>query len=154
MTKKRHTPIESFGPEILAALIKGSKEPVVIRFPTYRQAYSFTMRLSQLKAQMLLQKHALGSVVQRAKPSLDWGQHLDPPVATKYGHHKTASPINHATPTTCTISPRDSEFEEALKAAGITPAELKRDVLDDVPTSPQRQDEHDFLDQFMTKEEH
>lgn len=153
MKKPRLYPIESFGPEILAALIKGSKETVTIPFPSYRHAYHFTMRLSQLRSQMALQKHPLSSVVMRTKFSLDWGQHQTE-AGTRYNHRRAAIPVDRNIATTVILSPRDSEFTSALKRAGITEGELGRDILEDLPPAqvPMPQEElADFLDQFTTK---
>lgn len=142
--KPRIYPIEAFGPELLAALIRGSKERLEIPFPQYRLAFPFTRRLSQLRSQMRLQSHPLANVVARCKITIIW----PPDTATIVSEKRVHRPRDSASPCTVVLLPRDSEFSDVLKRAGITSDELRREVLDDLPHTADGEPVEDFLDQF------
>ena len=109
----RSPPIESFGPELLAALIRGSREEVVVRFATWKKAKAFQIRAMHLRRVMKDEKHPLYPIVARARISLDWVN----PNGLRVPGHK-CPPTNP--PTTATIRPHDDQYSTELREAGIT----------------------------------
>lgn len=115
MTRSRKTPISSFGPEIFEALIQGSRKKFTIS-TTYRKAMQFRLQIHKLRERMREENHELYPVASRTKVSIAW----EPTIPTKQGYHNSRRPEDIDAPVTMTIAPRDSEFTEALVAAGIT----------------------------------
>lgn len=145
MAKPRKYPIESFGPEIMAALTKGSTETVVIHMPTWRAAVRFQQRLHMLRKAMRDSNHPLYPATARVSCKLEWGADAGYGVEVKtviVGKGNRV-PENRDTKTRVTLSPRDSEFTEVLQKAGLKPDELKYDPIGEMamptliePTQP------------------
>lgn len=138
-------PIESFGPELMAALLRGGRERVVIPFegPNGKKlAHNFQRRIHQLRNRMRDLEHPDYILASRAKVSIFWGekaQLADPRYESwKDDHNGHRGAI-------ILIAPRDSEFKETLASVGINPTQPpvavptssayehpKRDELDDL----------------------
>ena len=76
--KKTRTPpaVTSFGPEIMAALLRGAKERFDIPMP-YREAVKFSMRIHSLRHAMRHESHEQVAVVSRTKIRVLWGERAD-----------------------------------------------------------------------------
>ena len=145
MPTRTRNPIESFGPEILATLLKGSRETVTIP-TTYRRGVTLRQRLYQLRTIMQKQNHELWPIVAKAKVVLEWGTKagLDP-VEDIYNSRKVPRPVDSDVPAILTIRPHDSEFADALLKAGVEASPLSSDPLRD-------HDSSDILETFAPKE--
>lgn len=126
-------PIESFGPEIMAALTKGSQEEYSITLPSYRDAVRFQQRIHMLRKRMREEQHPLYTVAARVHISLAWGIDAGfPEVATTVIGKGNRVPVDRSAKTKVTLKPRDSEFTAALLEAGISKEELKDDPLQEM----------------------
>lgn len=119
MAPRPSSPIDSFGPEILATLLKGAREE--IRIPTtYRRGVALRQRLYQLRTAMQKQNHELRSVVARVKVILEWGKRAGlPEVEEVFNSKKVARPRDSEVPAILIVRPHDSEFTKALTDAGV-----------------------------------
>ena len=112
-------PIESYGPELLAALIEGSKNTVVFKFRDTKlktgrqQAQYLQVRLHTLRSHMRKNNHPEYKIVARCHTSCRWGREVDDEF-TRQGFTATLS-----------LYPKDSEFRDAFAAAGITAKDLE-----------------------------
>lgn len=137
---KRRASIESFGPELLAALVKGSREPVTVKVP-YRTAIALTQRLNKLRYIMQHKGHSLYSIVARVKITTAWGERAGLPPADEVRSRKNvARPVDPEAPSVLTLSPHDSEFTDALRAAGVAPVELRDDPIEEISPTPTIED--------------
>ena len=119
MTKKAQ-PIESFGPEMMAALLKGSREKLTLEFPAYRSAVYFMARIHLLRKQMREANHPEYNIAARARVSLSFGPDAGyPEVEIKLDSQGGKRPVDREVPAKITISPHDSEFGDVLKNAGV-----------------------------------
>lgn len=101
MPTKSKTPVVSFGPKLLAALLKAARQEVRFEFPNEpRKAVRLAFRFNQLRQAMRAEKHEFADKVYRVKVLA----HLTP----------------QGKPTgVLTLTPKDSEFDEAFDAAGV-----------------------------------
>lgn len=130
------TPVESFGPELLAALIAGSKSKFEIALP-YSTAVKFRQRIYQLRFAMRMANHPQSSMVSRTRIQITWPEGTE----TKSNIKKVHWPKDPETPCKLIISPYDSEFADALGKAGIKTVELQGDpLLDGSVTNPALKD--------------
>lgn len=124
MTKRSKNPVSSFGPELMAVLIKGSRETVTIPFPDARSMKYFQLRIQTLRGAMRRENHPQLSVVEIARTSRQWD--LD-----EFG-----KPTNFR----LVVEPQDLRFRDAIKAAGIELTDIAAadDILDDtaLPETP------------------
>lgn len=120
------TPVESFGPELLAALIAGAKEKFEIELP-YSSAVKFRQRIYQMRFAMRMANHDQATMVSRTRIQIVWPQGTEVKTNTK----KVSWPKDPETPCKLIISPYDSEFAVALGKAGIKALELQGDPLTD-----------------------
>lgn len=129
MAKSRtQYPLESFGPEIMAALLKGAREEVRIK-TTYRQGIIFRRRVHQLRARLRDLGHAQYPLAARAMVRLLWGKEAGlPEVENRISSRNVKFPVNPDCDAFLILSPRDSEFSEVLQKSGIT-ASLSEDPL-------------------------
>jgi len=128
------TPLESFGPELFNALIEGSKRKITI--PTdYRTAVKFRIRVHQLRHRLREDAHPLYGIAARTKVTIEWDETK---VETIVSRKKVHFPKNPLAPVTLTIAPHDSQFSEALAAAGI---DVKTPLDSELLTSPQGEPE-------------
>lgn len=93
--KKSKAPVSSFGPELQSALRSGSNKRLELSFESPALAVRFAARINQLRSAMRAEGHPDADRLYRAGVYLPKG--------------------------TCTvvIMPKDSEFRDALKAAGV-----------------------------------
>lgn len=115
MTRSHSNPlVESFGPELLAALLSaatGSLPPVTL---PYNKAVRFRQRLYQLRNAMRKAKHEKYHLVCRVRITIEWDGKVE---TMKAGEHYV--PVDKRAPCRVTLTPNDSEFSSALKAAGL-----------------------------------
>src|SRR5687768_4773528 len=94
MRKRSKLPIESFGPELMTALLAGSKGEVRLPMP-YRTAVNFRRRIHQLRARMREENHPQRGLVERAQVRILWGKDagLDP-VELKRTDNSNKTPVD------------------------------------------------------------
>jgi hypothetical protein len=121
-------PLTSFGPELMAVLIKGSRETVVLSFDDVKKARGLQARLHTLRARMRDANHPQYSIVTRARTSLKWGREAG--FLSERDKNKA----------TLTIYPHDSQYREVLERAGFTNEDLVVDpleeILEQIPSQP------------------
>ena len=148
---KRKTPVSSFGPEIMQALLRGAKERFELVLP-YREAVRFAMRINSLRRAMYDESHSEATLVQKTRVRVRWGEAggFDK-TPEKHSSRNVPFPVDREAPSRLIIEPHDSEFTEALLKAGIEADKLKSDPLADytpVSTVPEPGSE-DYLDQVL-----
>lgn len=116
MSARTPTPIESFGPELFNALIQGSKQRFEISSIPYRDAVKFRHRCHQLRHRMRLDQHPLATVAAKTRISIEWDTNE---VETLYNRRRVPYPKSPDSKVSLIIEPHDSEFRNALKAAGL-----------------------------------
>lgn len=137
MSGRAPPPLESFGPQLLAALARGSRETLTLDFPSYSAAVHFTIRINLLRKRMQLDKHELYPVVARARISYDWGSRAGyAPLSDKVERMRRDRRPDGNPPTKVTIRPQDEQFNEVLTRAGVTESELSYDPLRESPEPP------------------
>jgi hypothetical protein len=109
-------PIESFGPELFNALIQGSQKQFKISDIPYREAVKFRHRCHMLRNRLRVDNHPMASVAAKTKISIQWDHSK---VETLFNKKRVAYPKSPDAKVTLIIEPFDSEFRDALKAAGI-----------------------------------
>lgn len=108
--RKRLYPVSSFGPQLIAVWLKGTREEVRLEFPNKKIAQQFQLRLQMLRGAMTREGHEHAELVQRARTSLRVGirageAHADDPEGLKYA--------------LLVVYPADSQFTDILDAAGV-----------------------------------
>lgn len=119
MKPRTKLPIESFGPEIMTALIAGATR--VVELPmAYGTAVRFRRRVHQLRARMREEGHPQRTLVERTRVSIVWGKEagLAEPELRRTDHSQKV-PVDKQTPCKVVLKPYDEEFNAALKAANI-----------------------------------
>lgn len=110
---KTPRPVESFGPELLAALLKGATEG--LEFTTsYATAVRFRLRTHQLRESMRKSGHEQYNLIARVRVSVRWP---DETPVSKLGRHNV--PNDRNTQVIVSLSPNDSEFGDMLRGAGV-----------------------------------
>jgi len=127
----RTPPIESFGPELMAALLAGSKGEHKLQLP-YRSAIKFRQRVYQLRRAIQDAKHPEAAAVAKTRVLIKWPEST----ATYTSKKKVSWPQDPKTICDVIIAPYDSEFSAALKASGIEAKELDDDVLQTPAPTP------------------
>lgn len=107
--------LTTFGPEILNALIEGSRREVIIELP-YAEAVVLRQRMHQLRARMREDKHPLSDIVSAARVTMRWS----PDIATSTSRKGVRYPTDNQSLIELVIRPQDSTFRKALEKAGIT----------------------------------
>lgn len=126
--KTRRYPVSSFGPEIMAALIKGSNEKVILKFrkdgtrSAMTQAIYLQHRIHTLRAMMRTEGHDSSELVSRARTSRVWGEKVD---------HTHKDDVKGEQYVELHIYPNDSQFESVFKEAGVDVPEVKVDLAPD-----------------------
>lgn len=129
MTKaKIKDPVDSFGPEIFNALVEGTHRKVSIKL-TYRDAIKLRTRIHRLRAQMGEQNHQLYGLVMKAELKIE----IPSGTPTKLSYRNVRSPQDPSAEVTLVILPRDSDFKEAILAAGVQVPTLTDDLSDTTP---------------------
>lgn len=138
------TPIESFGPEIMQALLAGAKGRYEIELD-YARAVKFRQRVYQLRNSMRHAAHEAYITVSRTRIQIVWGTAIgDPEVPENISRKKTKWPKDIHTRCKLIISPYDSEFADALGKVGIKAGELSSDPLNTQSSA---------LDKYLPKEQ-
>lgn len=129
MTRPSRYPVDSFGPELMAALVKGSREIITIPCPDAATLLFLQQRIHMLRGAMGREKHPNYTLVQRARTSRMW----DEPDGKR-----VAKPTKAATNFRLIIQPNDHQFADLIKQAGVDVDEgAMRDVLEDKsPSTP------------------
>ena len=145
MTRDRNPLVESFGPELLAALLSaatGSLPPV--RLP-WNKAIRFRQRLYSLRSAMRKAKHDKYHLVCRVKITISWPQDIP---SERTGEHRV--PADKHTICDVTLSPNDSEFSTALKNAGLdTSLGIETTELLPPPSPKEKPSEMDILEALL-----
>lgn len=118
----RRYPVSSFGPEIMAALVKGSKERIVLQFPNQAAAITFQHRIHTLRSSMRKEDHPACELVSRARASRVYGKKLGP----EYADDPDGKRACHLV-----IQPNDLQFADVVKAAGVEIDPPKVDVTEE-----------------------
>lgn len=108
-------PVESFGPEILAALLRGAKGHVEMEV-TYRQAIRFRQRVHSLRNAMRLAAHPKYELCSKTCIGIEIPAGTE---VVRSGRHFV--PVDRGAKVKLILSPNDSEFAEMLAQAGIKP---------------------------------
>lgn len=103
MTRVKDMPASSFGANLHEVLRKGANKELVLNFPTSALAVRFRHRINALRSAMKREKHP------------DWKQ-----------LYRCGVYVDPARPNTLIIAPRDSEFNDVLKKAGVETDSLER----------------------------
>lgn len=103
---RQQLPFSSFGNELYATLKKGTMEKVEIKFDLFTVAFRFQQRLHAMRAAMKRESHPDTAMMYRARTSLIWPEGGGPNGRDALG-------------AVLTISPRDSEFADIVRNAGI-----------------------------------
>ena len=119
-------PVSSFGPELMALLIKGSREEVKVPCESRQQMRALQQRIHMLRGAMAREKHNLYSVVTRARTSQNW--QID---------EATGKPCSFA----LFVRPQDSQFADILNKAGVKPTDADGELLLDSALPPEPSNE-------------
>lgn len=125
--QKSRYPVSSFGPELMAILLKGATERVEIPCPSMRVMQALQLRIQMLRGAMGRENHPQYTLSCRARTSRTWDKDSDPK------GERTSVLV---------IQPNDSQFTDLLTAAGVTVTEVHRDILEEtsapegVPNDP------------------
>lgn len=147
---KTRYPVESFGPELMAVLLKGSREKVILKFEGAegagkKQAHAFHRRIHTLRSKMREEDHPDFNLAARALVSIFWGAR-----ATQEGGDKVpvewASDIAGKRGAIIVLRPRDSEFDDILKQAGV---EVPKPSIPETYITQPPADEQASLDALM-----
>lgn len=154
MKKPRKAPVSSFGPEVLATLLRGARERFEVSLP-YNEAISFHLRLHSLRRAMREEQHPQLSIVERVTVSVVWGEKAGfPAVPQRYNSRNVPYPEDRKTPAKLIVQPHDLRFRNALTRAGVHADELKEDPLQEFPTKvvePEVKPGFDYLDEVTSK---
>lgn len=127
MRPRTKPPIESYGPELMAALIAGSTKEFKFEL-RFGDCVKFRRRIHQLRTRMREEKHPQANLVERARVQILWGKAAreanggvgfttEPSLKQNSNNYRTPSDPN--TPALILIKPYDSEFADALSRAGL-----------------------------------
>ena len=117
-------PVDSFGPELMEALLKGALNSYWVELP-YSVAVKLRQRLYQLRLAMMEHRHEKYTLVSRVQVSIEiksTGQRIGGRVQA-LGEE----------PCLVEIGPSDTRFVEALKLAGVEPRGLDDPIPDPEP---------------------
>lgn len=147
MTKSRY-PVEAFGPELLALLLKAGREPVRIE-SDYKTLNHLRARLGALKVRMRATNHPMAAIAARARFSILFGEKAGLAAIEMIKYKNSAvRPKDKTCPAVLLGQPYDSEFKELLTKSGITVPELDSDPLDVMPEGQPR-NAKDLLDDIL-----
>lgn len=148
-TTRAPKPVESFGAEVLQALIEGSKREITLKLP-YRKAAFFRQRVNALRAEMRRQNHVMYPVVSQATVRILWGEDAGmETIAEKKSSTNVRFPLNKDSIVKLVISPADKEFGDALREAGV---EVKPLSPDPVPNTETPSDMSNILSEYLKEE--
>jgi hypothetical protein len=115
MPRKSSPPVSSFGPELLAALLRGGEKPLEVRLPSFETAFALRQRFYALRKSMKVENHHQTSIAYRCSIALPSRQ-------------SDGSAI-------LTLRPKDAEFSSALRSAGIDLPTLDSSPLNEIEES-------------------
>jgi hypothetical protein len=115
--KLSRSPVSSFSPELLVALLKGAREKVEIPCPDQRTMQYLQMRIQMLRGAMGREGHPQYALVTRARTTRTWN-----------------AKVSKNTDCVLVIQPNDSQFNKVLKDAGIEATQNDQDLLDETIT--------------------
>ena len=122
-------PVESFGPELMSALMRGALEGGLTLSLPWRDAVRFRLRVHQLREAMRMAKHDKYPLVARVRVSINV-----PPNVELVPQGSNYIPRDRSTLCEVVLRPNDSEFSSALHQAGI---DVNRELSSPSPsTSP------------------
>lgn len=129
-------PLESFGPELMAALLKGGREKVILPFlgpDGKRRAHNFQRRIHTMRRRMADAHHPNYMVATRARVSIFWGESAYKIDQRQFLELKEDHNGNRGA--VIVIQPHDIEFRDVLTKAGV---EVTGDMAApiDLPTMP------------------
>jgi hypothetical protein len=122
-------PVSSFGPELMALLIKASRERVEVPCQSMAQMKALQQRIHNLRGAMNRERHPQYVIATRVHTSCTW-DHDAFPVTKKRQFPKDATGCK------LVLYPRDSQFAGILEAAGIKAEDVQ--AVDDLlaPEAP------------------
>ena len=100
--KASRYPVSSFGPELMAILLKGARERVAIPCPDQRFMKYLQMRIQMLRGAMAREKHPNYTLVTRTRTTRTWNTALGKDVDC-----------------VLIVAPNDSQFSDVLQRAGV-----------------------------------
>lgn len=133
MTTRRpgRMPVSSFGPELLAALVRGATEEINIPCDTEKQMMHLQLRLQSLRGSMGREKHPQYELVCKARTSRQWDTkeetYTDAPGVVKTRKVKYNFRLR--------IAPNDMQFRDILAKAGVKVEPRHSDILESPTTS-------------------
>ena len=127
---KAPRPVESFGPEILAALLRGATEMVQLPI-SYKLSIRLRLRIHQLREAMRKAAHPQYHLVARVRVTIQW-----PPdtKTVKQGRHNI--PEDRNTKCLVTLQPNDAEFADLHREAGVDPQLGSEPITEDHQVLP------------------
>lgn len=118
--------VESFGPEMMAVLLRGATDGIKIELP-YHRAIRFRQRLYQLRHAMAVEGHPKYGLVSRVRAAITWDETS---IQTVRNSKQVPRPTDRRATVTVEVMPLDHEFTQALRDAGL---DLKTAVADEQP---------------------
>jgi hypothetical protein len=123
--------VNSFAPELLETLLKGSCERVEIPCPDQRTMQHIQMRLNMLRGAMFRERHQNHSLVTRARMTRTWD---------KSDKNKDCVLV---------IQPHDTQFVDIFRRAGIEVHQPTANILDDLDAEPKAPEPSSPLDPYQ-----
>lgn len=128
-------PVESFGPELLRALLEGAKRKVEVKLP-HNKAVHLRQRINALRTSMRRSNHVQYPLVSQCRVTISW----PPETPTVQSSRGVRWPKDPYAEVVVTIAPNDSEFRDVLASAGVvvdpgdiltshTPSSAEDDIL-------------------------
>lgn len=133
--KRNAYPIESFGPELMAALLEGARKQVDLKL-NFRDANFFRARINHLRKRMREMDHPEFPLAAKARIQILWG--LDagmPQVEEVISSRRVRRPKDDSAPCILRLSPQDQQFAKVLKEAGVEAGVLHNDPLAALPVA-------------------
>lgn len=142
--------VSNFGPEIMHALIEGSKRRLEIPL-SWRKCVAFRQRVNQLRAAMRAENHQFVRVVALTKVTIEW----PPDTATKRAPNGVRFPTNAETICKLIIAPADQDFALALAKVGLEVPKLDAPPVNTGPVADDADTEsvEDMLQRLAAREE-
>lgn len=140
-------PIESFGGELMAALLEGSRRRILIPFrgedhQGRKKANSFARRLNTLRQRMRQEGHRDYNLAMRAKV----GVYIGPEAVRHGGPQEWKEDHNGSLGGLVVVEPKDSEFLDDLRAAGVTVDRVDQPIN---PPPPEDETVDALVDELM-----
>lgn len=147
MTRPIMRPVTSYGPELLALLLKGAREEIIIRhgMPNgkggfihlpWNKARQMQLRMYQLRSSMRRENHSMHDLACRARIHVRFGHAAGftdlpevPSVKLKNGETYPRGDLKMTTPGMLRIAPQDSEFADIAGAIGISTTDLQESAV-------------------------